>query len=303
MPVIQIVGFGAGYLAFLAFLLFIVRPKTQRQRIQVLVNSVGLALTSEMEPIVIANQKREVRSGYLGIVVGVAVASAGMIAAGVTRPAEMFLVDFTSIIVFAGIAVAVSTLTREDRRQKSGKRFARLTAVGIADYRDAFERWMPRIIVILALAAFELRAILTPSTFGLTAAFLYLYAALTVGSLAISEIASRLLVTRGQPAGSALELAWDDALRSRALAAIAVSPFVLGSYFGIAAAALYPSTGSAGDALGVRAEALVVFVACALLLISAIRSVVAKTGQRYLRRLWPELHPPVSALAATQAQA
>jgi hypothetical protein len=301
MSVVQIVGFGAGYLLFLAFLLFVVRPKTQRQRIQVLVNSVGLPLSSEMEPIVIANQKREVRAGFVGIVIGVVAASVGMILAGVTIPGEMFLVDFTSIIVFTGITIAISTLIREHRRQDSGIRFARVRAVGIADYRDAFERWMPRIIVVLALAAFALRAALSPSAFGLTAAFLYLYAVLTVVSLAISEVASRVLVTRGQPAGSALELAWDDALRSRALTAISVAPFVLGSYFGIAAVALYPSSGSAGDALGVRAEVLVVFAACALLLVSAIRSGLTKTGQRYLRRLWPELLAPVAAVPSSRA--
>lgn len=301
MSVVQIVGFGAGYLVFLSFLLFVVRTKTQRQRIQVLVNSVGLPLSSEMEPIVIANQKREVRAGFVGIVIGVVAASVGMILAGVTIPGEMFLVDFTSIIVFTGITIAFSTLIREHRRQDSGIRFARVRAVGIADYRDAFERWMPRIIVALALAAFALRAALSPSAFGLTAAFLYLYAVLTVVSLAISEVASRVLVTRGQPAGSALELAWDDALRSRALTAISVAPFALGSYFGIAAVALYPSSGSASDAFGVRAEVLVVFAACALLLVSAIRSGLTKTGQRYLRRLWPELLAPVAAVPSSRA--
>ena len=57
MSVVQIVGFGAGYLVFLSFLLFVVRTKTQRQRIQVLVNSVGLPLSSEMEPIVMTMPK------------------------------------------------------------------------------------------------------------------------------------------------------------------------------------------------------------------------------------------------------
>jgi len=248
MSVVQIVGFGAGYLVFLSFLLFVVRPKTQRQRIQVLINSVGLPLSSEMEPIVIANQKREVRAGFVGIVIWVVAASVGMILAGVTIPGEMFLIDFTSIIVFTGITIAFSTLIREHRRQDSGIRFARVRAVGIADYRDAFERWMPRIIVALALAAFALRAALSPSAFGLTAAFLYLYAVLTV-------------------------------------------------------VALHPSSGSASDAFGVRAEVRVVFAACALLLVSAIRSGLTKTGQRSLRRLWPELLAPVAAVPSSRAHA
>ena len=215
MSNLLIAGFGVGYLVFLAFLLFVVRPKTQSRRVQLLVNSVGLPLTADIEPTIVASQKREVRAGFIGIAIGIAVASAGMIIARVGTPGQMFLIDFTSVLVFAGIAIAVATLARENRRQTSDVRFARLRAVNISDYRGPFERWVPRVVVILALGAFAVRVALTPGTFGLAAAFLYLYAALMVVSLAISEFAGRLLLKRGQPAGSALELAWDDALRDR----------------------------------------------------------------------------------------
>jgi hypothetical protein len=286
MSNLLIAGFGVGYLVFLAFLLFVVRPKTQSRRVQLLVNSVGLPLTADIEPTIVASQKREVRAGFIGIAIGIAVASAGMIIARVGTPGQMFLIDFTSVLVFAGIAIAVATLARENRRQTSDVRFARLRAVNISDYRGPFERWVPRVVVILALGAFAVRVALTPGTFGLAAAFLYLYAALMVVSLAISEFAGRLLLKRGQPAGSALELAWDDALRSRALTAISVAPLYLGMYFGIAAVALYPSSGSASDALGTQIEAVAVIVGAGLLLASAIASL--RPQQRYLRRLWPE---------------
>jgi len=286
MSNLLIAGFGVGYLVFLAFLLFVVRPKTQSRRVQLLVNSVGLPLTADIEPTIVASQKREVRAGFIGIAIGIAFASAGMIIARVGTPGQMFLIDFTSVLVFAGIAIAVATLARENRRQTSDVRFARLRAVNISDYRGPFERWVPRVVVILALGAFAVRVALTPGTFGLAAAFLYLYAALMVVSLAISEFAGRLLLKRGQPAGSALELAWDDALRSRALTAISVAPLYLGMYFGIAAVALYPSSGSASDALGVQIEAVAVIVGAGLLLASAIASL--RPQQRYLRRLWPE---------------
>jgi hypothetical protein len=289
-----ILAFGAGYTVFLAFLLFVVRPKTQKRRIQLLVNSVGLPLTSEIEPTVVANQRREVRVGFLGVVVGIAVASCGLILARVSSPGEIFLIDFTLIVVSVGIALALAAVVHEDRRQKSAVRFARLRAVTIGDYRAPLERWMPRIIVLLALAAFAVRVILTPGTFGISAAFLYLYAVLMVISLAFCEIASRLLLRRGQPAGSALELAWDDALRSRALTSIAVAPFYLGLYFSVAAIALYPSSGSAAAALGVQIEALVTLLCAALLLVTSIRTLGTNARQRFLRRLWPEFAPPTT---------
>lgn len=301
MSILMILGFGLGYLAFLAILFFLVRPKTQRQRIQLLVNSVGLPLTTEIEPTVVANQRREVLVGYLGVVAGITIATAGMIIAGVRSPGQVFLIDFTLMFVCVGIALAVSFVVHEDRRQRGEVRFARLRAVTIDDYRAPLERWMPRIVVILAVAAFALRVILTPGTFGIAAAFLYLYTGLTVLSLVISEVASRALVKRGQPAGSALELAWDDALRSRALTAIAVSPFYLGIYLNIAAIALYPSSGSAAAALGVQIEALVVVAGSVLILVSSLRSYSAKGQQRYLRRLWPDLvlTPAVTTPAAS----
>jgi hypothetical protein len=301
MSDLMIVGFGAGYLVFLAFLFFIVRPKTQRQRTRLLVNTVGLPLTSEIEPIVVSSQRREVRVGYLGVAVGIAIASAGMIVGRVTSPGQVFLIDFTLAFVCVGIALAISSVVYESRRQRGDVRFARLRAVTLSDYRAPLERWLPRIVVVLALAAFAARVILTPGTFGISAAFLYLYAALTVVSLVICEVASRALVRRGQPAGSALELAWDDALRSRALTSIAVSPFYLGSYLNIAAIALYPSSGSAAAALGVQIEALVVIAGSVLMLVSALRSYSAKGQQRYLRRLWPEFTAP--AASATTAAA
>jgi hypothetical protein len=294
-----ILGFGAGYLVFLAFLLFVVRPRTQARRIQLLVNSVGLPLTAEIEPTIIENQRREVRVGFVGIVIGVVAASTGMLIARVSSPGEIFLIDLTLAVVAVGIALALAAVVHEDRRQKRTVRFARLRAVTMDDYRGGIDRWMPRIVVVFTLAAFAFRVILTPGTFGISAAFLYLYAILTVVSLAFCEIASRLLIRRGQAAGSALELAWDDALRSRALTSIAVAPFYLGLYFNIAAIALYPSSGSAAAALGVQIEALVALLASGVLLATSVRALGTNARQRFLRRLWPEF--AVQAPAASAA--
>ena len=284
----MIVGFGAGYLVFLAFLLFIVRPKANARRIQVVVNTVGLPLTTELEPTVKATLRREVWVGFLSICVALALASIGMILGQVHSPGQVFFIDFTAVLLATGISSAIATSVREDARQRSQVRFARLTSVDIDDYRSWPQRWAPRVVVVVALAVFACRVIVEPGGQAATPVFLYIYAGAIIVSLVINEVTSRTLVTRGQPAGSALELAWDDALRSRALGSIAVAPVYLACYLNIASVAFYPTSRSAASVFAVQLSAVTELVFAAGLLVWVIGTSARKPQQRFLRRLWPE---------------
>ena len=102
MSTLWIAGIGAGYLVFLALLLFVVRPKANAKRIQVVVNSVGLPLTSEIEPRVKATLRREVWIGFLSIAVALALASGSTIVAKVTVPGQVFFIDFTAVLLAIG---------------------------------------------------------------------------------------------------------------------------------------------------------------------------------------------------------
>ena len=288
MSLLWIVAIGGGYLVFLAIMLFVVRPKLQSQRIQVVVNNAGLPLTREIEPTVAATLRREVRLGFLTVALGLVVATVGMILANVHGLGSIVFIDFSAVFLAIGIGSAIGTVAQEDARQKSDVRFARLRSVGISDYRAPLEQWMPRVVIALALAVFVFRVVVSPGGVGATPAFLFVYAAAMVVSLAISEIATRTLVRRGQPAGSALELAWDDALRSRALNSIALSPLYLGGYFSIASIAFYPGGRGPAAVLAVEVSAGLTMLFAVGLLVWAIASPSRKPQQRYLRRLWPE---------------
>lgn len=288
MSVLWIIGISSGFLVGTAFLLFIVRPKTNSQRMQVIVNTVGLPLTSEIEPTVAATLRREVRAGFLSIAIGISVAIVGMLVAHVHAVTAIFFIDFTTTLFAIGVGSAVATVAQEDARQKSQIRFARLQSVGISDYRAPLEQWLPRVFVVLALAVFAFRVVVASGGIGGTPPFLFVYAGAMLLSLAICEVASRLLVRRGQPAGSALELAWDDALRSCALNAIAIAPFYLGGYFTIASIAFYPISRSPVAVFAVDLSVCVELLFAAGLLAWVIAATARKPQQRYLRRLWPE---------------
>jgi hypothetical protein len=254
-------------------------------------------------PVVVAAQRRGVRVGFASIAAGLLIAAAGMLVAHVGSLSEVVFVDFTAILISIGVGSAVGTVVREDARQKSQVRFARLRSVGVSDYRSAPERWAPRIAVLLALAAFVFRLIIAPGSLGGTPIFLLIYAGGMVLSLALCETGSRLLVRRGQPAGSALELAWDDALRSRALNGIALAPLYLGAYFNIATVAFYPPTRGDGAAVAVQLSSILELLFAACLFAWAIFAGRTKPQQRYLRRLWPELIPVSAAVPVQTAPA
>ncbi|HEX4444299.1 MAG TPA: hypothetical protein VHZ81_12055 [Galbitalea sp.] len=105
---------------------------------------------------------------------------------------------------------------------------------------------------------------------------------------------------RGQTAGSALELAWDDALRSRALNSFVITPFFLGTYFGSVAFEWYPPARGIGETIG---PDMPTSAAAVLILVWAIAGMISKPQRRYLRRLWPELAAAGATASATPAGA
>jgi hypothetical protein len=287
MPVLWILLVGVGYLALLAVTLFVVRRRSVELRPDKVAESVGLPLIPGVDRMIASIQGRELRAMYLGLTAGLVLASAGMLMIGVKTLAEVFWIDFTVTLAAAGIASVIATVAREDARQKSAVRFARLRAVTVSDYRSPFDQWVPRIVVLLAVVTLVLRALLSREGASGIPAIVYGYLAVTVLSLTVSEIGSRAVVRSGQPAVSALELAWDDALKSRVLAALVVAPFYLGAYFGIATLVLDPQTVPTLGQLVVDTQLGASGIALILLLVSATMSQANK--QRYLRRLWPKL--------------
>lgn len=289
MSTFAIIAVGVGYLVFVGFLLFVVQAKSRTQRVNRIAQSVGLPLTDQIEPTVRRTLRVGVRIGFTSIVVGVALATAYVFVANTNSTLQVFWVDFTGVMAGIGIGSVMATFTGEENRQKSSVRVARLRTVRVSDYRSPFDQWVPRIVVVFSLLGLLLRGAIYPEGYGSVPVFLWIYAGVTVASLAIYEVTSRALLRTGQPANSPLDLAWDDALRSQALASIAAMPIYLGAYLGIVAFAFFPPTHEGATALGSQVEAVFQLVGSALLLVWVVASVATKSQQRYLRRLWPDL--------------
>jgi hypothetical protein len=289
MSTFTIVAIGVGYVVFVGFLLLVVQAKNRTQRVNRIAHSVGLPLTVEIEPTVRRTLRVGVRIGFTSIVIGAALATAYILLAHINSTLQMFWIDFTGVMAGIGIGSALATFTGEDSRQKSSVRVARLQTVTLSDYRSAFDQWAPRIVVVVSLLGLALRGAIYPAGYGSVPVFLWIYASVTVASLAIYEVATRALLRTGQPANSALDLAWDDALRSQALAGIATMPIYLGAYLGLPAFAFYPPTHVGATALGSQVESVFQLVGIALLLVWLGASIATKSQQRYLRRLWPDL--------------
>lgn len=298
MSTLVIVAIGAGYVLFVGFLLLVVQSKNRTQRVKHIAQSVGLPLTPEIELAVRRTLRAGVRIGFASIVIGVALATAYSLVGHIDSVLQVLWVDFTGVIAGIGIGSALATFAGEGKRQKGSIRVARLQSVTLADYRSPFDQWVPRVVVVVTLLGLVLRGAIYPEGYGSVPVFLWVYAGVTVVSLAIFEFTSRALLQTGQPANSALDLAWDDALRSQALAGIAAMPVYLGAYLGIAAFTFYPPTHEGATALASQVEAVSQLVGSALLLVWVGASVATRSQQRYLRKLWPDLAAGMEASRA-----
>jgi hypothetical protein len=225
----------------------------------------------------------------VGVALGVTLATVYDLLSHIDSSLQVFYVDFTGVIAGLGLGGTIAAFAHETNRQKGSVRLARLNAVSLSDYRSPFEQWVPGAVVVLALLGLAARGAIYPRGYASVPVFLWIYAAVIVVTLVISEVASRALVGSGQPARPELDLAWDDALKSRALASIAATPTYLGAYLGLVAYAFFPATHQGATALGSGIENVIQMVALVLVLVWIGTSVATTSHQRYLRRLWPDL--------------
>jgi hypothetical protein len=302
MSILWALGIGLCYALFSCGLILLVRPRVPAQRTDAIARMVGLPLSPEVEPNIRTTQRGEVRAVLVTIVVALAAATVGILLSGISAPGQIFWIDFTATIAALGLGMTISTVRHERGRQAGSVRVARLRAVSLSDYRSPYEQWMPRIVVALALAGLVLRGAVDPHGFAIVPVFVWVYAGITIATLLVCEIGGRAIIRGGQPAGSELELAWDDALKSRALAAIAIAPLYLGAYFGIGTVAFFPQTHTGPTADAAQLEIGVSLVAMILVLVWLVITLVTKPQQRYLRRLWPEFAARAAALVAVAAE-
>ena len=282
----------------------IARPKWNLQRTS---KAVGLPVSDEVRPVIESWQRRDVLSTGVAVLIGLGVGFVVLVLSHATGTFAIFWSYFLVLFVSIAAGAMVATVRNERKRQQTGVRFARARAVTRDDYQSKSMQWMPRVTVPLLVVGLVVRALITPNPARDIPVFLLIYAGVSVATVIVAEFACNWIVRRGQPAGSELELAWDDAFKSRSLYTLTYLPAVLGAFGGQvgSALALPAFTVSVGKTLHTASVAPIVqslrfegalliqdlfgIAAILFLLIVILVATASKFQQRYLRRLWPEL--------------
>jgi hypothetical protein len=256
----------------------------------------GLEVPDGMEPAIRAGVMARHTGALVGTIITEFVAVIVLLIFPGFQLLSVWWVLFASYLVGAGVGSAAAILIAERRRELGTVRVARSSAVTVSDYVSPFQSWFARFCVLIAIVAFAGDIWLTVSD---SAAYLSLVsgvlASLAIIMLVLYEIVSHRLVTTGALAGSTLELAWDDALRSYALSnmniMVALVPFyslvgydtllVNGPYSHVAPIASQPIFGAYVGLVPIGATVLIL---CLVAIVTRIRS-----RQYFLRRLWPAL--------------
>ncbi|WP_299035072.1 hypothetical protein [uncultured Pseudokineococcus sp.] len=181
---------------------------------------------------------------------------------------------------------------------EGARRLARPTSPVLADYVPRLDTAVVRLlslaplVVVLALGAASLAL---PRVLPRGYATLVVFAGVAAAAWLVTEWLCRRVLARRQPAGSSLELAWDDVLRARALRDLVPLPLMLAAF----ACGLTPFAvlgGEPGRGLLAAGAAFGTVLVLLGLLLTLLVSLVVQPSERYVRaRLWPLPADPAGA--------
>lgn len=275
---------------------WLVGRSQQKNAVQRFSRKFGLEVPEGMEPVIRAGVMARHTGALVGTIITEVIAVVVLLVFPGFQLLSIWWTLFASYLVGAGVGSAVAILFAERKREQGVIRVARMSAVTIDDYVPPLQSWFSRICVVLGILAFAGDIWLTV---GSSAAYLSPVSGVLVGlaivMLVVYEIVSRRSVSKGALAGSTLELAWDDGLRSYALSnlniMVALIPlysligydtlWVNGPYSHIKNLVSQPALGVYGGLLPIGASVLVL---CMVAIVTRIRA-----RQYFLRRLWPSL--------------
>ncbi|HEY5229569.1 MAG TPA: hypothetical protein VIJ11_01600 [Galbitalea sp.] len=275
---------------------WLVGRSQQKNAVQRFSRKFGLEVPEGMEPVIRAGVMARHTGALVGTIITEVIAVVVLLVFPGFQLLSIWWTLFASYLVGAGVGSAVAILFAERKREQGVIRVARMSTVTIDDYVPPLQSWFSRICVVLGILAFAGDIWLTV---GSSAAYLSPVSGVLVGlaivMLVVYEIVSRRSVSKGALAGSTLELAWDDGLRSYALSnlniMVALIPlysligydtlWVNGPYSHIKNLVSQPALGVYGGLLPIGASVLVL---CMVAIVTRIRA-----RQYFLRRLWPSL--------------
>ncbi len=287
------------------------KPSSREKALDRYARGMNVAITPEVEEIVVARLIRRERSITFGGLSGIAAALAVTpFLPGGFESSVVGIVIFGAFLTGVAIGASVASASASLRSDDVRPRIARASTPEYRDYVVGIERWGVRITVALGVlsvvSAFIAQATGVLGDTALTAKS-YLgsgiptIAAASVVAVIAAEVVARRIIARSQRAASTTELAWDDALRATALRDLVTVPLLLGTAavfgtFFFVGAKVDPETGGAVVSfVGLAILGALIAVAVALL----IWNFTAKPQQHYWRRLWARTAVPTGAGAST----
>lgn len=285
------------------------RPKNRNRAINQMIDQARLALPPELHAEVTTRVLSRQRAMIVGSIIAIVVTAIPIyftINSGMSVWSGLLVV--IASVCGSSIGVFASEARSAFAPASAVPRIARSRTPVIGDYLSTLERWFTPASVIMAvalLAAVSVLMVLNPEdTFdrdallGLLLPVVLLVAA--VIAWAIAGAAARHLLSRGQPAGTVTELAWDDALRSSSLRAVNDMPAMIafmGSFvtvFTLSIAATGNEPGSLGNTIANFAIFGMLVALIPLLVVLLLRA-GSRRPPHYLRQLWPETAAQISA--------
>ena len=199
----------------------------------------------------------------------------------------------------------IGILLSERRRERGVVRVARTSVVSIADYVSPLQTLVMWFCLIIAIGLFAVDVWLTAAD---SPRYLSIVSGVLVGlsviALVVYQVVARRAITRGALAGTPLELAWDDALRSYALvnlssmvALIALYSLVAYDTIAIAATPHISSQAIFGIYVGLLPISATFGIVLFVIVTTSIHS-----RQHFLRKLWPSLAPPAEVPGTTPTE-
>ncbi len=268
--------------------------------------TVDLALDPALAPAVTRRLQRRERAGALGVLVG------GVAVAGAMAPfadetgAYQVLGVMLGMLAGHAMGQGLAAWREVSRPAPVGTRVARVTVPMHADYVAPHERlgaWVTAGVGVVVGAVFLLAPRPPALTGALPVGLAVVAVVLPPLAVLLDEAVARRLLDRPQVAASTTELAWDDALRARALRDLVSVPLSTGFFAAVSV------LGVAGDGLtggwpANRAVGLVSGAYLLLIVAGAVMAVVTEASrprQHFRRRLWPVAPGPDAALDAAAA--
>ena len=261
----------------------------------------GLAITPEVEPVLIARIRSRTRCALVGTLIALIVATASLIALPESPDGGMW--SGLMIIVLTGLGGAVGLCVAEFRSALVSlgdrPRVARAPTPSRADYLSTVDLWCGPVamgVSGVALAAVAALILVDPDSVRSDASIPSLWWPglllwiVSLASAGVGRILSTRLVGRGQPAGNDMELAWSDALRSWTLRALVQTP-ALGAFCSVVVVLTSVSSAVARPS-GTGTAISLAFSIVSLVMGSvgvALLSMGSRRPPHYLSRLWPDV--------------